>query len=101
MGIALALVAAIYAFALGVLGWVTIGAWLDGDRGASLGGLMFLAAIPACLWGQWTRSADKILQTVRARPEPAGDALVPVAERLAAQADVRAPDVLVAHSWTP
>jgi heat shock protein HtpX len=101
MAAALAVICGLYLLALALAAWAAIGAALEGDGQASAGGVLFFVMIPALLWLQLRKSGGAVLAALRAAPEPAGDALVPVAERLAAQADVPAPDVVVAHSWTP
>lgn len=71
---------------------------LERQLGASAGFALFAAWIPLLLRKQYRDSAEVTLRALRARPEPAGDALVPVAGRLAALADISAPDVIVARS---
>src|SRR5215212_6906532 len=73
--------------AVALAGSVAFGAAIEGDWETSVSGVIFLFAIPLLLWTQYTRSAGAALTALRARPEPAGDALVPVAERLAADAE--------------
>src|SRR5881392_786780 len=101
MVFALVVIAAIYLGTIALLVVLLIASLRDGERAVTLGSLFFLGGIPFLLWQHYADSASAVLRATRARPESAGDALVPVAERLAAQADVRPPDVVVAHSGMP
>lgn len=60
--------------------------------------LGFAAAVPLLVRKQYREGAALAIRAMRAAPEPAGDELVPVAAKLAALADLTAPDVVVAHS---
>ena len=72
------------------------------DPELALGAVLFLAFVPYSLWQHYADSAADVLRLTNARPDRLGDALVPAAERLAAQADVAPPpDVLVAQSKLP
>jgi heat shock protein HtpX len=101
MAIALALILAIYVAWILLLLAGLISAIRDGSIRGVIGFLFFLTITPLILWNHYADSAGDVLRATRAKPSPEGDLLVPVAERLAAQADVRAPDVLVAASATP
>lgn len=98
---ALVVICAIYLATIALLVLLLVTSLRDGDGRGVGAGVLFLAAIPFLLWQHYADSAGAVLRATRATPDPAGDALVPVAAKLAAQADVRPPDVLVAHSETP
>jgi heat shock protein HtpX len=100
MATALGAVAIIYlaAFLFAVL--LIITSWRDGEPRGVFAGALILTGAPALLRKQFIGSAERVLRALRARPEPVGDRLVPVAAKLAALASVRAPDVIVSHSRT-
>jgi heat shock protein HtpX len=101
MALALTVVGLLY-LALEVgLAIATVAAAYDRAWIPCLGLALFAAAIPLLLRKHYRGAAALTLRAVRAKPEPMGDALVPIAARLAALADIAAPDVVVARSRTP
>src|SRR4051794_12439646 len=102
MAVAVGGIALIYGALAAVLVAAVVHAVLVHDAALALGGLVFLVAIPYLLRQHHANAAGDVLRLTRARPAPAGDALVPVAQRLAAQADVAPPpDMLVAEAALP
>jgi heat shock protein HtpX len=102
MAVAAGGVLLIYLTVFAVLLVGLVNAIIDGDVRGSAGATLFLVAIPVGLWQHYRDSAGDVLSLTRAKPAPESDLLVPVAERLAAQADVTpAPDVLLARSRLP
>jgi heat shock protein HtpX len=94
------LVIYVAAFALLLAALVT--GIIDGDVRLAAGATLFLVSIPWALWQHYRDSAGDVLSLTHAKPAPESDQLVPVAERLAAQAEVApAPDVLLALSRLP
>jgi heat shock protein HtpX len=101
MAVALAGIGLVYLLLTVVLVAALVHGILSHDVGLALGALMFLAAVPWLLWQHYTSTAEDVLRLTKARPAPAGDRFVPAAERLAATADLRPPDVIVAPSKLP
>jgi heat shock protein HtpX len=98
MGLALAVISLIYLALVALLTALLVEAIRQGSGRGIVGSIMFLAAIPVLLWRHYADAAGLTLRALRAKPEPTGDVLLPMTERLAAAADIRPPDVLVAHS---
>lgn len=98
---ALTLTLGIYAAWVVLLLALLVSSVQDGSGRRILASLLFLAGTPWLLWKHYADSADDALRLTRARPEEETDVLVPVAAKLAAQADVREPDVLLADSALP
>ena len=98
---ALAVIVGIYAVWIGLLVALLVSSARDGSGRGILASVLFLVGTPWLLWKHYADSANDTLRLTRARPEAETDVFVPVAAKLAAQADVREPDVLLARSALP
>ena len=98
MGLALAVVGVLYLALEVFLVLFALAAAGDHNIVAALGLVAFAIAVPLLLRKQYRGAARNTLGALRARPEAAGDQLVPVAAKLAGLAGLPAPDIVVAHS---
>jgi heat shock protein HtpX len=102
MAIACGAILAVYTVVAVLLVWALVHAVIVGDVGLGLGAVLALVFVPYLLWQHYRDSAGPILSLTHAKPAPDSDRFVPVAERLAAQADVAPPpDVLLSLSRLP
>lgn len=98
---ALGMTLGMYAIWIGLLVALLVSSVLDFSVSGVIASVTLLAITPLLLWKHYADSAEDTLRLTRARPELETDLLVPVAAKLAAQADVREPDVLLARSKLP
>jgi heat shock protein HtpX len=98
MGVALAVVGLLYLALEAFLVLFAVMAARDRDVVPAAGLVLFAIGVPLLLRKQYRGAARVTLRALHARPEASGDLLVPVAAKLAALADVAAPDIVVADS---
>jgi len=98
MALALAVIGVLYLALETLLVLFAFVAARERDLVPALGLVAFAIFVPFLLRTQYRSAARLTLRAVRAHPEPAGDRLVPVAAKLAALADLPAPDIVVAHA---
>ncbi len=101
IGLALAGMALIYLGGFAVVVAVLVEGVAERSWSAVLVGLVGLVAIPFLLYVQYHDAGRATVRALRAKPEPLGDPFEPMLARLAAQADVDPPELLIAHSWSP
>lgn len=70
-----------------------------GSASVALLGYLGLITLPLVVCVYYFNAGRLAIRLLKAKREPLGDALGPIIQRLAAQANVDVPEILVVHSW--
>src|SRR5437868_1376167 len=99
MAVALAIVGGMYLLALGLLAFGAFSTARTHDVRGVFACVMFLVLLPAVLWSHYTHSGSLALRAagVRTERDEVEGPFAELVHKLAAQADIQAPQVFVAH----